>query len=700
VTLSGRSSSAVCRLAVRVMGIPESEPEPLCAVESETCAACCQTLAPEGELNPVVASIVYRAAGEIARGGGRSDYSAADARRMQQRAAFHLRFAHPALEGRTFPPMAPPPTGAPNGASRGAARLTWQIGLLTAPRRVPTIRKTLENLNGAGFGPIHVFAEPGSALPRDIENGRLTIHPRRLGNFANFYSSLATLFENNPDADCYAVFQDDILVATGAREWCDREFWPQGAGIVSLFTPQIHGDGQPGWRLKFPGFFHVYGAQALVFRGDLLRRFLADPMVLHTHGLPDHNDDAVVSGWAARHRLPIAYHSPSLVQHVGMVSSIYAVGPDPRVVADAVDSVEKIAAWRRPERPPGKVGLVGWHVANGVGYQNYDIAEHLSPDRWLIPAHPQRSTERPANLSCAIDYVPLDLERQRLRSWLRGLDWVLFVERPCLALLAQIARGQNIGVACIPNWEWLHPKLEWLSYIDLMICPTRRTFAHMSSWKARYGFGWEIIHVPWPVDTMRFQFRERTTCRRFVFVNGWGGSRARRLDGSIVARCRKGVGLIARVAREAPHLPLIVYSQQTQLPELPAHVELRPPPADNRRLYDDGDVCVQPSHYEGLGLQLLECQAAGMPLITTDAAPMNEYRPLDTIPVVGSQVLQLCGNQPIVSHVMQPADLIAVMERWLGADLSDASRRAREFVEHEHSWDAARPMICERLVAY
>jgi hypothetical protein len=89
-----------------------------------------------------------------------------------------------------------------------------------------------------------------------------------------------------------------------------------------------------------------------------------------------------------------------------------------------------------------------------------------------------------------------------------------------------------------------------------------------------------------------------------------------------------------------------------------------------------------------------------MPLITTDAPPMNEYQPLDAIPVVGSQVLQLCGNQPIVSNVMEPSDLIAVLERWLGADISEASRRAREFVEREHSWDAARPMICEKLVAY
>jgi glycosyltransferase involved in cell wall biosynthesis len=664
------------------------------------CEACCQTLAPEGELNPVVASIVVGAAGQIMRRGGYGDISALDAQRLRRRAAMHLRFAHPVLEGRAFPPPLPVDRPAPERAPRVAGRLTWQIGLLTAPRAVPTIRKTLQNLAQAGFGPIHIFAEPGSFLPAGLETARVTVHPRRLGNFANFYSSLATLLESDPGADCYAIFQDDILVATGARQWCDREFWPQGVGLVSLFTPQIHSDGEPGWSLKFPGFYRVYGAQALVFRGDVLRRFLADPMVVHTHGLDEHNDDAVVSAWAARHKLPMAYHSPSLVQHVGIVSSIYAYGPDPRVVADAVDSVEKIAAWRRPQRPPGKIGLVGWNVATGVGYQNHDIAEHLKPARWMIPAHPQLRTSRPLSLECEFEIVPLDLERRRLRAWLKGLDWVLFVERPPLAQFAQIAREQKVGVACIPNWEWLHPQFDWLNYVDLMICPTRHTFAHISDWKARYGFGWDIIHVPWPVDSERFRFHERTRCRRFVFVNGWGGSRARRLDGSILAQCRKGIDVIAGAAREAPHLSFIVYSQREQIPDLPPHVEVRPPPADNRRLYDDGDICVQPSHYEGLGLQLLECQAAGMPLITTDAAPMNEYRPLDTIPVAGAEILQLCGNQPIASHVLRPADLVAVLERWLDADLTLASRNAREFVVRERSWHTARQLIGEKLVAY
>ena len=55
------------------------------------------------------------------------------------------------------------------------------------------------------------------------------------------------------EADCYALFQDDIEVARGLRAWCDEQFWPHGAGLVSLFTPRAYADQKAGWRMLSPG---------------------------------------------------------------------------------------------------------------------------------------------------------------------------------------------------------------------------------------------------------------------------------------------------------------------------------------------------------------------------------------------------------------------------------------------------------------
>jgi hypothetical protein len=277
---------------------------------------------------------------------------------------------------------------------------------------------------------------------------------------------------------------------------------------------------------------------------------------------------------------------------------------------------------------------------------------------------------------------------------------VLFVERPYLPDLVSLARAQQVSVACVANWEWLNANWKWLNLVDLMICPTRFTYRHLSDWKRRYGFGWELVYVAWPIDCDRFAFRQRNRCERFVFVNGWGGGRPRSVDGSRIGYRRKGFALIAEAARLAAHLPWLIYSQDTNLPPLPSHCEVRPAPVNNARLYELGDVCVQPSHWEGLGLQLLECQAAGMPLVTTDAPPMNEHRPLRTIPVAGTEVITLGQQLFLSSQWMNARDLVAVLEGVHGMDLHQASRQARDFVEQEHSWSEARSTLLAKLATH
>ena len=352
---------------------------------------------------------------------------------------------------------------------------------------------------------------------------------------------------------------------------------------------------------------------------------------------------------------------------------------------------------RPARRRRGKVGLVGWNTSSGLGYQALDLARHLSIDRWLIPLHPHFATQWMPRVRCRVDVVPLRCGANRLRTWLTGLDWLLFAERPYFSQVVPIARRLGVNVACVPNWEFLHPGLDWLPHVELMICPTRHTYQHVCDWRLRYGFGWQAKYGPAPIDVGRFAFRRRRHCRRFVFVNGWGGGRGRYPDGAPTAYPRKGVELIAAAARAAPHLPFTVYSQRSNLPPLPANVELRAPPADNRRLYDDGDVCVQPSHWEGIGLQLLECQAAGMPLVTTDAPPMNEYRPLAAVPVSGTEVVLLCQDQPISSQLMKAEDLAETLDRIFGTDISEASLRARQFIERERSWTRWKSALDEML---
>lgn len=338
-----------------------------------------------------------------------------------------------------------------------------------------------------------------------------------------------------------------------------------------------------------------------------------------------------------------------------------------------------------------QIGLMGWNAPTGLGYLNFAIAAQLPIRRWLMAIHPSHAPQS----------LPLRVRRRAwplgdsptpsdLRQSLGGLDWLMFVESPLIDGITAAAKQAGVRVACVCNWEFACPvNSDWLYDVDLLICPTQHTFRVMQAWKQRFGFGWRLLHLPWPIDDGGFRFRLREKCRRFVFVNGWGGCRGRRAGRSPTPYQRKGIELLFEAARLLPRVPFIVYSQTAELPPWPPNVQLRPPPLRNRDLYQEGDVCVQPSHWEGIGLQLLESQAAGMPLITTDAPPMNEHNPFRTIRVCKTEDVLLGGDYPVPSQLMDPRDLAATLEAVFETDIHDASRQARRFVESEHNWASA-----------
>jgi len=333
-------------------------------------------------------------------------------------------------------------------------------------------------------------------------------------------------------------------------------------------------------------------------------------------------------------------------------------------------------------QPAGRIGLAGESRGYGVANINLDIAIHLGIDRWLLPATPRLPV---VTGNCELDLAPPKPTDSQLTEWLCLIDILLFVERPVYEALPRLARGMGIQVVCIPMWEWLDPRQDWLRHVDQMIATTTHTMRVLKSWKQRFGFGWQLEHLPWPVDTERFAFRPRAFCRRFVHVHGGGGYAGKLQDGSEQVLRRKGLAAVLDAVRLAPELPVIIYAPSEVICGAPGNVEVRDPPADNRLLYADGDVCVQPSHWEGLGLPLLECQAAGMPLITTDHPPMNEYRPFGVVPCQ-SQTIELASGLFIEAARIQPRDLVAKLRAVHGKCILWNSWRGRQFVDQHRSW--------------
>jgi len=200
----------------------------------------------------------------------------------------------------------------------------WAAAVTTARRGADYLTGTLKSLAMAGWLRVHVFADVG-ADPVDSQPW----HPsdRWLGPYQNFLRALEALADIYPNADAYAVFQDDILVSRGCRLWLEGQLWPDPLpGVVSLYTAaEIAAGRNDGWFGLDPALLprKAYGALAYVFPPAHAKKFLSSP--------PKHGSrtmlDVAVGRWCRENGLPYVQHVPSLVQHVGEVSAITR-GPD------------------------------------------------------------------------------------------------------------------------------------------------------------------------------------------------------------------------------------------------------------------------------------------------------------------------------------------------------------------------------------
>ncbi len=555
--------------------------------------------------------------------------------------------------------------------------LRWAVGVTTAPRKQPTLARTLASLKAAGWDEIHVFAEPGvEQLPG------CTWHqnPTRLSGWPNFVQASRVL--SALDCDAVLLVQDDVLFAPSLREYLELTPWPK-CGALSPYTAALYTNREAwGWRpVKYNG---LVGALAFAIRPQVLRQLAAHP---YAKKQQNNGIDTLFGKWIAKHG-GLQFHHPSLCQHIGDTSTIHgrASNSGNRHSDSYVGGIDLSKIVRPPvETREPRIGLVGWNTASGLGSCNRDAARNLPISRWLVPTHDRFPTLGPVS-DCEIIRSRRH-DDSAMRRFLLGLDAVLFFEIPYYRGLVETARAFGVRTVGVAMAECLPPGARgWPMQVDTLICPTwdcYRQVAHVVK-RSRY--------LPWPVDTERFRFTPRTRCERFIFAQGTGGGSD-----------RKGGQIVAAAARLAPDVPIVVYSQMDD-PKMhikyhkttwPAHIDLRGPVQDETTLYDAGDVSIQPSRYEGLGLSLLEAQACGLPLVTTDGEPMREYRPLRTI---YSTQRNTVVQRATVAYDASPRHLADTMRELLGQDISQASQAARRYIEQERSWQARREEVLDVLL--
>jgi len=283
----------------------------------------------------VVGSLVYQAASALLRGPAVAPEAVARAETARARALAGLDIApagpeEPPQPVRPFARLCellPPPAG-----RRSEAVRKWAVGVTTAPRARPTLEACLESLARAGWEAPHLFMDSAVRVPERFGHLPGTLRSPAVGAWPNHYLALFELTLRQPDADAYLIVQDDALFYDGenVRAYLEQALWPGGRiPVVSLYCPGPYTQKRYGWHRYRKAW--VWGALALVFPRATARAYLRDrPVCQHrwrsrAGGLAQ--IDVVIGRWARRRRLPFWFPTPSLVQHIGRTSTLWADCP-------------------------------------------------------------------------------------------------------------------------------------------------------------------------------------------------------------------------------------------------------------------------------------------------------------------------------------------------------------------------------------
>ena len=206
----------------------------------------------------------------------------------------------------------------------------WAVGVTTAPRRQPTLEICLDYLLRSEWDDVHLFVE--QRVP-DLANRHhhlpVTLRRPSVGAWPNYYLALQELLCRHPDADALMIVQDDACFYDRecVRTYLDRVLWPSDPpGLLSLYCSSAYTNEHAGWHTILREW--VWGAVAFVFPRERARQFVTDPEVIahrwKSNGL--RLIDEVIGKWARREHVPIHFPTPSLVQHLGVTSTLWPGG--------------------------------------------------------------------------------------------------------------------------------------------------------------------------------------------------------------------------------------------------------------------------------------------------------------------------------------------------------------------------------------
>lgn len=208
-----------------------------------------------------------------------------------------------------------------------AMPIEWSCAVTTIPQRLTLLRNTLKSLENSGFRNVTLFVDAPHSDKYAAIGQPVVFRGENAKTYRHWILTLVEMYARNPEADRFAIFQDDFVASRNLRAYLESCEFPKD-GYWNLLTFMADNEKivssmtTTGWtRSDQKG----KGAVGLVFDNaavvDLLtQRSLYDRLWDKIRG-DRYTDGAVQEAMKRAGRFEYV-HNPSLIQHTGTVSTV------------------------------------------------------------------------------------------------------------------------------------------------------------------------------------------------------------------------------------------------------------------------------------------------------------------------------------------------------------------------------------------
>jgi len=322
-----------------------------------------------------------------------------------------------------------------------------------------------------------------------------------------------------------------------------------------------------------------------------------------------------------------------------------------------------------------KIGLVARADNSGLGTLSRSFYKNLLIDKVLVVynnAYPFEPEIYQNPIVCQHGMAP---SLEEIKEFLKDLDLVITFETPYNWNLFSEARKRGVKTVLIPNYEWLPQTLPVVP--DLFLCPSKLDYEEVKNNTATVS---EVKYLPMPIDDELIPYKVREKAEVFLFNNGHGGHMGRNSARELF----EAISLVKEDVKFKIHSQVYFDSVIND-----SRVEIIYGEIPYGELFQEGDVFLYPHKFDGLSLPIQEVLLAGMPVISTDIYPHNEYLPKDWL-FKPEAMTKIYVKRQIDMAIINPVKLAEKITEWCHRDIKKESEKARKIGE-QFLWKKLKP---------